>query len=232
MVNDRVFGFRDPSQYDKLIQLLIKVRAPKLSKDAFRPSEVKKILNDSLQVLTDEDLTAMVSAMEQMDSLGDTLDDYRAVLQDAGIIRNEYTRYNHFILGMKGKHYLAATRKVQSARRVLASAKERMDALYANLSKHEQLKEQAETLLAQAKAQRADISYHKPCIRYRHDHQLRKESPHDSLPPLRSLPAPSRLAGKKKEEMYVALSERRALIAKEDAAAAEIAAMVEAMEGV
>ena len=56
LVNDRVFQFRDIRQYDQLIQLLIKVRTPKLSKEAFRPSEVKKILNDSLQVLTDEDL--------------------------------------------------------------------------------------------------------------------------------------------------------------------------------
>lgn len=63
LVNDRVFQFRDIRQYDQLIQLLIKVRTPKLSKEAFRPSEVKKILNESLQVLTDEDLSAMVSTM-------------------------------------------------------------------------------------------------------------------------------------------------------------------------
>ena len=41
MVNTQIFGFRDIRQYDQLVQLLILVRAPKLSKD-FRPSEVKK----------------------------------------------------------------------------------------------------------------------------------------------------------------------------------------------
>ena len=52
LVNARLFQFRDLRQYDQLISLLIKVRAPKLSKEAFRPSEVKKNLNESLQVLT------------------------------------------------------------------------------------------------------------------------------------------------------------------------------------
>ena len=66
LVNDRVFQFRDIRQYEQLIQLLIKVRTPKLSKESFRPSEVKKILNESLQVLTDEDLSAMVSTMERI----------------------------------------------------------------------------------------------------------------------------------------------------------------------
>lgn len=83
LVNDRVFQFRDIRQYEQLIQLLIKVRTPKLSKEAFRPSEVKKILNESLQVLTDEDLSAMVSTMERMDALEDTLRDFQAAMRDA-----------------------------------------------------------------------------------------------------------------------------------------------------
>ena len=96
LVNDRVFQFRDIRQYEQLIQLLIKVRTPKLSKEAFRPSEVKKILNESLQVLTDEDLSAMVSTMERMDALEDTLRDFQAAMRDAAIIRNEYSRYNQY----------------------------------------------------------------------------------------------------------------------------------------
>ena len=84
------------------------MRTPKLSKEAFRPSEVKKILNESLQVLTDEDLSAMVSTMERMDALEDTLRDFQAAMRDAAIIRNEYSRYNQYMLGMKGRAYLRA----------------------------------------------------------------------------------------------------------------------------
>lgn len=63
------------------------MRTPKLSKESFRPSEVKKILNESLQVLTDEDLSAMVSTMERMDALEDTLRDFQTALRDAAIIQ-------------------------------------------------------------------------------------------------------------------------------------------------
>lgn len=54
-VNQYVFGFRKAEQYEQYIKLLVKVRAPKLSKE-FKPTKVYEILNDSLQTLTDEDL--------------------------------------------------------------------------------------------------------------------------------------------------------------------------------
>ena len=128
MVNTQIFGFRDIRQYDQLVQLLILVRAPKLSKD-FRPSEVKKILNQSLQVLTDDDLSAMVSTMEQMDNLEDTLQGYRAAIQDARIISREYTRYNQYMLGQKGQAYLNAQGKAQSLRNQLQDEQARRNAL-------------------------------------------------------------------------------------------------------
>ena len=115
LVNDRVFQFRDIRQYEQLIQLLIKVRTPKLSKESFRPSEVKKILNESLQVLTDEDLSAMVSTMERMDALEDTLRDFQTALRDAAIIRNEYSRYNQYILGQEGPGISASPQQCPAA---------------------------------------------------------------------------------------------------------------------
>ena len=63
MVNDNLFDFERIEQYEQYIKLLIKVRAPKLSKE-FKPTKVYDILNESLQVLSDDDLRAMVEAME------------------------------------------------------------------------------------------------------------------------------------------------------------------------
>ena len=103
------------------------------SKD-FRPSEVKKILNQSLQVLTDDDLSAMVSTMEQMDNLEDTLQGYRAAIQDARIISREYTRYNQYMLGQKGQAYLNAQGKAQSLRNQLQDEQARRNALEQQLT--------------------------------------------------------------------------------------------------
>ena len=157
MVNDRVFQFRDIRQYDQLIQLLIKVRMPKLSKEAFRPTEVKEILSESLQVLTDEDRSAMGSTMERMDALEDTLRDYRAAMRDASIIRNEYTRYNQYVLGMKGQRYLQAHSKTEQLQTQLRTAQNDLTELEAELRDQMRRKEESETLFRRAQAQRTEM---------------------------------------------------------------------------
>lgn len=153
MVNKQIFRFEDIRQYDQLVQLLIMVRAPKLSKD-FRPTEVKKLLNLSLQVLTDDDLSAMVSTMEQMDSLEDTLHGYQAAMQDARTIRNEYNRYNQYILGRKGQAYLDAVSATQRLRVQLRDAQSTRGGLERQLNEQSERRQQSGTRLAQARAQR------------------------------------------------------------------------------
>ena len=153
MVNAQIFGFRDIRQYDQLVQLLILVRRPKMSKD-FHPSVVKGILNDSLQVLTDDDLSAMVSTMEQMDNLEDTLHEYQKAIQDARIIRNEYNRYNQYILGSKGQAYLAARSKTQSLQKQLQDEEGRQRDLAQELERQTERQQQSGILLERARAQR------------------------------------------------------------------------------
>lgn len=154
MVNDQIFRFEDIRQYDQLVQLLIMVRAPKLSKD-FRPTEVKKLLNLSLHVLTDDDLSAMVSTMEQMDNLEDTLHGYQAAMQSARIIRTEYNRYNQYILGRKGQAYLDARETTQRLRKQLRDAEDLRGDLERRLEEQSERRRQSGTRLEQAKAQRA-----------------------------------------------------------------------------
>lgn len=154
MVNDQIFRFEDIRQYDQLLQLLIMVRTSKLSKD-FPPTKVKELLNESLQVLTDDDLSAMVSTMEQMDNLEDTLHGYQAAMQNARIIRNEYNRYNQYILGRKGQAYLDARGTTQRLRNQLRDAESLRNDLERQLNEQSERRQQSGTRLAQAKAQRA-----------------------------------------------------------------------------
>lgn len=117
-VNQYIFGFRKAEQYEQFIKLLVKVRAPKLSKE-FKPTKVYEILNDSLQTLTDEDLRAMVDAMEKMDEIQDSLEMLKRAFDDLRIIRNEYTRYNQYMLAKKAQAYMAVKQKVETERRQL-----------------------------------------------------------------------------------------------------------------
>lgn len=114
LVNQYIFGFRKEEQYEQFIRLLIKVRAPKLSKE-FKPTKVYDILNDSLQTLSDEDLRTMVDAMEKMDEIQDSLDVLNRAFADVKIIRNEYIRYNQYLLAKKAQVYLKKKDDVEAA---------------------------------------------------------------------------------------------------------------------
>lgn len=118
LVNKHIFGFSKMEQYGQFIKLLVKVRAPKLSKE-FKPTKVYEILNESLQTLTDEDLRAMVDTMEKMDGIQESLDELNRAFSDVKIIRNEYTRYNQYILAKKGQAYLDKKKEVQTAQKNL-----------------------------------------------------------------------------------------------------------------
>ena len=124
-VNQYIFGFRKEEQYEQFIKLLVKVRAPKLSKE-FKPTKVYEILNDSLQTLTDEDLRAMVEAMEKMDEIQDSLDMLKRAFDDVRIIRNEYTRYNQYMLARKAQAYQNKMQEVSELQKKLKVQEEKL----------------------------------------------------------------------------------------------------------
>ena len=112
MVNRMLFGCAEMEQYDRLLRLLIQLRKPKLSKD-FSPRLVQEILNASLQPLSEEDIAPMVNSMEKMDTIQHRLEALGQSLQEARQLRNEYTRYNQYMLGKKAQYYLAARQFTQ-----------------------------------------------------------------------------------------------------------------------
>lgn len=114
LVNQYIFGFRKAEQYEQFIKLLVKVRAPKLSKE-FKPTKVYDILNESLQTLSDEELRTMVEAMEKMDEIQDSLEMLNRAYADVNIIRKEYIRYNQYVLAKKAASYLKKEGETETA---------------------------------------------------------------------------------------------------------------------
>jgi hypothetical protein len=53
-VNENLFGYSDIENYKDLLNLLIQIRSPKLSKD-FKPTVIYDILKQSLNTLSDDD---------------------------------------------------------------------------------------------------------------------------------------------------------------------------------
>lgn len=118
-VNKYLFGFERIDQYDQLTSLLIKIRGSKLSKE-FKPSRVYDILNDSLQTLSDNDLSPMVTAMENMDNIAARLDDLRNTSSQLRYVLDEYSRYNRYIAARKAQNYLTAQSSLQQWQNTIA----------------------------------------------------------------------------------------------------------------
>ncbi len=96
-VNQQLFGFATTDAYREMLDLLIQLRTPKLSRD-FKPSVINDILSSALQGLSEEDLRPMTEAIENMDSLRLQLETKEAARKAAERIANVFGRYNRSML--------------------------------------------------------------------------------------------------------------------------------------
>lgn len=103
-VNHHIFKFETIDEYKEMIDLLIQLRTPKLSKD-FKPSIINEILSSSLQMLSEEDLRPMSEAIENMDGLKTNVDALKISIEAADKINRVYERYNFAVLLEKAKAY-------------------------------------------------------------------------------------------------------------------------------
>lgn len=96
-VNRLLFGFETQEEYKELLELLIQLRTPKLSKD-FKPTVINEILSSSLQTLSEDDLRPMSEAIENMDNLRTNLESLRESIRAARQIEKIYDQYNRIVL--------------------------------------------------------------------------------------------------------------------------------------
>lgn len=134
-VNRQIFGFETTDEYKEMVDLLIQLRTPKLSKD-FKPSVINDILSDSLQPLSDEDLRPMSEAIENMDTMNMNLKSRREAKAAAEKINAVFGRYNKSVLYMKAERYEKAR---QEWKRALDKQKEYQDQYAACMKQIEEL---------------------------------------------------------------------------------------------
>ena len=114
-MNRQIFGFETTEEYKEMIDLLIQLRTPKLSKD-FKPSVINDILSDSLQPLSDDDLRPMSEAIENMDTMTMNLKNRKEARQAAEKIQAVFSKYNQKLLYEKAERCEQAGLKLENAR--------------------------------------------------------------------------------------------------------------------
>lgn len=130
MVNKHIFGFSDIEAYQDLLQLMIQLRSPKLSKD-FKPSAIYEILHQALPPLMEDELRPLSEVLEDMDQMTDRLDEIRRQHNEISKLQDKYDLYNKHILLSKADDMLGAKSeydesavKVQKLQAELAQATE------------------------------------------------------------------------------------------------------------
>lgn len=115
-VNRLIFGFETIEEYKEMVDLLIQLRTPKLSKD-FKPSVINEILSDSLQPLSDDDLRPMSEAIENMDSMNMNLKSRKEAKLAAEKIGAVWKKYNQKILYEKAARCTEIKRKLEDTQK-------------------------------------------------------------------------------------------------------------------
>lgn len=125
-VNEHLFGYSDIDDYKDLLNLLIELRSPKLSKD-FKPTKIYEILNKALGTLSDEDLYGMSEAMDNMDILQKKLEQGELALKSSNEIYNVFMEYNKSVIYGKARDYIDKHTFLQREEKKLLDLEESID---------------------------------------------------------------------------------------------------------
>jgi len=127
-VNQVLFGFENVSDYKETIDLLLRLRAPKLS-NSFKPSLLNEVLSESLQPLSEDDLRDMSDSIANMDDLKAQMESLQGSIEAAGDIMRTYQKYNYAVLYDKLVSYQSAASDVKYSESKLAQDKSEEDNL-------------------------------------------------------------------------------------------------------
>lgn len=160
-VNQLLFGFETMDEYQEMLDLLIQLRTPKLSKD-FKPTIINEILSTSLQTLSEDDLRPMSEAIENMDSQKTTLDTLEESIRAAEQIEKSFDQYNQIVLFDKAQLFDNCAQECRKQERLLkelanqrvASCEqlEREKVCYEELRREEEVLKQEESSLKDSDA--------------------------------------------------------------------------------
>lgn len=112
LVNKHVFRFESLEAFQELIELLIQLRSPKLSKD-FKPTVIYEILESSLPPLTDDELRHLSETIENMDQAKQQLEQLERDERALKRLCDQYRLYNEYMIAEKAAEYVKAVKQAE-----------------------------------------------------------------------------------------------------------------------
>jgi uncharacterized protein (TIGR02680 family) len=105
--------------YQEMLDLLIQLRSPKLSKD-FKPTTIYEILNNGLPPLQEDELRPLAEVLESIDQIGDRKKELETHTDFVKRLAEAYGRYNQYQLYQTAEKVVQADDKRVEKERVIA----------------------------------------------------------------------------------------------------------------
>ena len=142
-VNRLLFGFDTMEEYLEMLELLIQLRTPKLSKD-FKPSVINEILSRSLQTLSEDDLRPMSEAIENMDNQKTNLQALYESVRAAEQVEKIFDQYNEITLYEKAMQFRNSVQSRKKQEKSIVELEKRKEESRYHYQKQRQLYEELE----------------------------------------------------------------------------------------
>lgn len=151
MVNKLLFGYNDLHSFQELLDLLLQLRSPKLSKD-FKPTTIYEILSNALPPLQDEELRPLSEVLEDMDQINDHLEEVCLHRREAEKLWQVYNRYNKYLLYSRSSQLLQAKKQWDNQQSTVRELDEKLQEIREALQEHNQKLEEHTAQLLETKA--------------------------------------------------------------------------------
>lgn len=159
LVNKYVFGFASIESYKDLMELLIQLRSPKLSKD-FRPSVIHEILTNSLPALSDEELRPLSDTIENMEQTKEQIALLERDQAALGRLIRQYDQYNTFVLAEKAQKKLSADKALAKLDRIYLERNKEKDNKTEQLAQERESKIEYDRELAARQKEKESLDTH------------------------------------------------------------------------
>ena len=135
MVNRLLFGFENDSMYSELINLMLQLRSPKLSKE-YKPTKLEEILSGVLEPIPDNDIQKMSDSIENMNKYKEIIADLMEESRVLNILKNNFYDYSDNVLYAKAKDYIDSTNTLKEREKEVLETEEKVAKLKEDITSY------------------------------------------------------------------------------------------------
>lgn len=121
-VNNNIFKFQSIEEFKEMVDLIVRIRAPKLSNN-MGPSVLYDVLQSSLPDLSMNDLRSLSETIQNIDEINERLTKFKEDLTLITTLSSKYDAYNMAVLSQKAHQFISMKDKVKNSVKDIESAR-------------------------------------------------------------------------------------------------------------